>query len=62
MRHAFVNHLKQAMVSEELRAALVGHETGGINQNRYGKEYSLKLLGDSIVTALTDYPGLLREP
>ena len=44
------------------RATLVGHETGGINQNRYGKEYSVKLLGDCIVMALPDHADLLREP
>ncbi len=59
MRHAFVNHLKQAQVAEEIRAALVGHEVGGINQNRYGKEYSSKLLGDTLVAALAAYPALI---
>ena len=59
MRHALVNNLKQAGVDESIRAALVGHEVGGINQNRYGKGYNLKLLGDALVEKLPSYRGLL---
>jgi len=59
MRHALVNNLKQAMVDESIRAALVGHEMGGINNNRYGKGYGVKLLGDTLVEKLPEYSRLL---
>lgn len=62
MRHGFVNHLKQAGVDEGIRAGLVGHEVGGINQNRYGKGYNIKLLGDTLVEKLPFYGGLLLDP
>jgi integrase len=59
MRHAVINHMKQRQVDESLRAALVGHEFGGINNNRYGKEYAVGLLGDTLVAALPEYASLL---
>lgn len=59
MRHTLVNHLKQAMVDENLRAAIVGHEIGGINQNHYGKQYGVKLLSDAMVSAMRPYAELL---
>lgn len=59
MRHALINNLKQAMVDESLRAAIVGHESGGINSNRYGKGYGVKLLGDTLVEKLPEYSALL---
>lgn len=61
MRHSFINHLKQALVDESLRAALVGHETGGINNKRYGKGYSVRLLGDTVVEKLPEYATLISD-
>jgi hypothetical protein len=60
MRHALINHMKQAMVEETLRCAIVGHETGGINQNRYGKQYGVTMLGDKMVEAMAGYADLLK--
>jgi integrase len=61
MRHTLVNHLKQAMVDENLRAAIVGHEIGGINQNHYGKQYGVALLGGAMVKAMHLYADLLQQ-
>ena len=47
------------MVDESIRAPIVGHETGGINNIRYGKNYSVKLLGDTLVEKLPMYGRLL---
>jgi integrase len=59
-RHALVNHLKQKLVDEGLRSAIVGQESGGINQNRYGKGYTVKLLGDTLVENLPEYATLIE--
>ena len=52
--------MKQALVSEELRCAIFGHETGGINQNRYGKQYDVKLLYDAMTASMREYADLLK--
>lgn len=61
MRHALINNLKQAQVEEALRAALVGHEAGGINETRYGKQYAAQILGDTLVSKLPEYATLLTR-
>lgn len=43
-RHTVADELKQAGVSESLIAALLGHTSGGITHNRYGKDYAPGLL------------------
>lgn len=51
VRHTFVDRLKQAMVSETLAAALVGHsqnEDKNITFGRYGKDYTLDTLYKAI--------------
>jgi hypothetical protein len=40
------------MVDESIRAAIVGHETGAINNNRCGTGYNVKLLGDTLIEKL----------
>lgn len=62
MRHALGNHLKQALVDERLIAAILGHEHGGITHNTYGKDYTIELLGNTLVHALPGYAGLLTVP
>jgi len=59
MRHGLINHMKQRMVDEKISCAIVGHETGGIDQNRYGKQYDVSLLGDRMVEAMAGYADLL---
>jgi len=43
-RHTVADELKQAGTSESLIAALLGHMSGGITYNRYGKDYAPGLL------------------
>lgn len=43
-RHTVADELKQAGVSEGLIAALLGHKSGGITFNRYGKDFNPRLL------------------
>ncbi|MDP4532513.1 tyrosine-type recombinase/integrase [Marinobacter salarius] len=43
-RHTVADELKQAGISESLIAALLGHTSGGITYNRYGKDYAPGLL------------------
>ena len=43
-----------------LRAAIVGHEVGGINQNLYGKQYGVELLGCAMTRAMNGYAALLK--
>lgn len=59
MRHTFVNRLKQKKADPLVVAAIVGHERGGIDQNRYGKQYELKLLVDILLGSLGEYRDLL---
>ncbi|MDI4637372.1 MULTISPECIES: site-specific integrase [Halomonadaceae] len=38
-RHTVADHLKQKGISENLIGGLLGHTTGGITNNRYGKDF-----------------------
>lgn len=38
-RHSIADHLKQKGVSEALIGGILGHTTGGITNNRYGKDF-----------------------
>jgi len=41
-RHTVADHLKQKGMSENLIGGLLGHHTGGITNNRYGKTYKIE--------------------
>ncbi|WP_219993097.1 site-specific integrase [Chromohalobacter israelensis] len=43
-RHTIANDLKQKGYSENLIGGLLGHTTGGITNNRYGKDYKPEVL------------------
>lgn len=47
-RHTVANMLKQKGVSENEIGGLLGHATGGITNNRYGKDYDPKFLLSSL--------------
>ncbi|WP_139233996.1 site-specific integrase [Halomonas saccharevitans] len=47
-RHTVADHLKQKQYSENLIGALLGHTTGGISNNRYGKDFKPKVLFDVV--------------
>ncbi len=51
-RHTFINALKQARVDTEMLAQVVGHETGSITLERYGKKYGPALLLEEVVKKL----------
>lgn len=48
LRHTFVDMLKQAGISEQLIAEIVGHARGSITMERYGKKYNPKVLKEAI--------------
>ena len=43
-RHTLADHLKQKGVSEALVGGILGHQTGGITFNRYGKDFRPEVL------------------
>jgi integrase len=47
-RHTFINNLKQSGVIEQRIAEIVGHTTGSIDMERYGKAYNPKVLLDTL--------------
>ena len=47
-RHTVIDTLKQAGVSKDKIAALVGHEDDSITFGRYGKEFRLTVLLDVV--------------
>ncbi|WP_205598533.1 site-specific integrase [Halomonas sp. NO4] len=53
-RHTVADHLKQKGISENLIGALLGHTTGGITNNRYGKDYKPKVLVDVVESIDSD--------
>lgn len=48
LRHSFVDNLKQTGVQEQLIAELVGHSTGSITAERYGKRFNPHVLKEAI--------------
>ena len=47
-RHTFTDTLKQAGVQEQLIAELVGHTTGSITAERYGKKFNPQVLSSAV--------------
>ena len=47
-RHTAADHLKQLGVSESIIGGILGHQTGGITFNRYGKDYKPETLAPAI--------------
>ena len=47
-RHAFTNNLKQQGVSGQLIAGIVGHATGSITMERYGKSYNPQIMLEAL--------------
>ncbi|MBR9829949.1 MAG: tyrosine-type recombinase/integrase, partial [Oceanospirillales bacterium] len=43
-RHTVADHLKQLGVTEGLVAGVLGHQSGGITFNRYGKDFKPEVL------------------
>ncbi len=58
-RHSFVNELKQTGIQDQQISELVGHKTGNITMERYGKNYNLKVLSETI--AKLDYGFKLTD-
>jgi len=47
-RHTVADHLKQLGVAESVIGGILGHQTGGITFNRYGKDYKPEMLAASV--------------
>ncbi|MCJ8339976.1 MAG: site-specific integrase [Pseudomonadales bacterium] len=47
-RHTAADHLKQLGVPESIIGGILGHQTGGITFNRYGKDYKPETLASAI--------------
>lgn len=48
LRHAFADILKQKLVEPHVISELLGHSTGSISINRYGKRFNVNVLLDAI--------------
>lgn len=53
-RHTLADHLKQKGVSEALVGGILGHQTGGITFNRYGKDFRPELLAPVVESVSLD--------
>ncbi|MBF0466329.1 MAG: site-specific integrase [Nitrospirae bacterium] len=42
-RHTFIDNLKQQGLDKDVRSEFAGHSTGSITDDRYGKDYNVKL-------------------